>query len=94
MFGCPAYFVNKNMFSGVFADNIFIRLSVQERDELVGEFKNSTPFEPMKGRVMKEYMVVPKELYNNSKTLNHWLERSFQYTSSLPPKKSQSKAKK
>lgn len=87
MFGCPAYFINKNMFSGVFEDSIFIRLSARERDELVIEFKDSTQFEPMKGRVMKEYMVIPKELYNNSETLNHWLERSFQYTSSLPPKK-------
>ncbi len=27
MFGCPAYFVNSNMFAGVFENLIFLRLS-------------------------------------------------------------------
>ncbi len=30
MFGFPAYFVNNNMFAGIFEDDLFIRLSEPE----------------------------------------------------------------
>ena len=33
MFGCPAWFVNGNMFAGAFADRIFLRLSEEDRRE-------------------------------------------------------------
>jgi TfoX/Sxy family transcriptional regulator of competence genes len=57
MFGYPVYFVNGNMFAGVFADSIFLRLPAGEREGLMAA-KKATPFEPVEGRVMKEYVVL------------------------------------
>jgi len=86
MFGCPAYFVHENMFAGVFAESIFIRLSEKERDELQKTFDEAFPFEPMPGRFMKEYMTLPEPAINNSMVLHNWLERSWNYARSLPLK--------
>jgi TfoX/Sxy family transcriptional regulator of competence genes len=44
------------------------------------------PFEPMKGRVMKEYVVLPDSLYNDPEKFNELLSRSYEYVSSLPVK--------
>lgn len=38
MFGCPAYFVNGNMFTGVFADSVFVRLPDDERRQALAAF--------------------------------------------------------
>jgi TfoX/Sxy family transcriptional regulator of competence genes len=64
MFGSPAYFVNSNMFTGVFQDDIFIRLSEQDRSEITASNDEVVPFEPMEGRIMKEYVVLPESLYS------------------------------
>ena len=94
MFGCPAYFVNNNMFASVHQDNIILRLSVKERREIKSKYDESEPFEPMKGSVMKEYMTIPEELYNDPEELNKWLHRSFKFTSSMPLKKKKAKSEK
>ena len=38
MFGSPVYFINRNMFAGVQADNLFIRLSEPDRAEILRHF--------------------------------------------------------
>jgi TfoX/Sxy family transcriptional regulator of competence genes len=87
MFGCPVYFVNDNMFTGIFHDDIFIRLSEPDRVELISKYDEALLFEPIKGRIMKEYLILPGALYNDTEKFQEWLNRSFQYVSSLPPKK-------
>ncbi|HUV81653.1 MAG TPA: TfoX/Sxy family protein [archaeon] len=76
MFGCPVYFVNNNMFIGVFQDDIFIRLSESDREEILSTYDEATQFEPMKGRKMKEYIVLPESLYNDPEKFEEWLKRS------------------
>ena len=93
MFGCPAYFVNDNMLAGVFQDVIFMRLSEADRIEIRSGYDEAIPFEPIKGRIMKEYVVLPETLYNNSEKFQEWLNRSYQFVSSLPVKKSKQKKK-
>jgi TfoX/Sxy family transcriptional regulator of competence genes len=94
MFGCPAYFVNNNMFTGVFQDYIFLRFSESDRQKIQSEYDEAEPFEPMKGRVMKEYMVLPESLYSDQEMFNDWLKRSFEYVSKLPPKEKKKKTRK
>ena len=65
MFGCPVYFAKDNMLAGIFENDIFIRLSEQDRQKIISENDEVMPFEPMKGRVMKEYVVLPDSLYND-----------------------------
>jgi len=93
MFGCPAYFVNDNMLAGVFQDVIFMRLSEADRIEIRSGYDEAIPFEPIKGRIMKEYVVLPETLCNNSEKFQEWLNRSYQFVSSLPVKKSKQKKK-
>jgi TfoX/Sxy family transcriptional regulator of competence genes len=87
MFGCPAYFVNDNMFTGAFQESIFLRLSEEDRNRLSQSYDKATPFEPMKGRIMKEYMVVPETLYNDEDEFMSWLKLSYDYASKIPTKK-------
>ncbi|MCX9081830.1 MAG: TfoX/Sxy family protein, partial [Candidatus Methanoperedens sp.] len=93
MFGCPVYFVNENMFTGVFQDDIFIRLSEPDRLDLVSKYDEASKFEPMKGRIMKEYLILPEILYNDPGKFHEWINRSFQYVSSLPTKGQKKKEK-
>lgn len=86
MFGQPAYFVDNNMFAGVFGDDLFIRLSKADREEILSSNDEALHFEPM-GRRMKEYVVLPDSLYNHREDFDKWLNRSYDYVSSLPPKK-------
>jgi TfoX/Sxy family transcriptional regulator of competence genes len=94
MFGYPVYFVNNNMFTGTHQHNVFIRLSERNRKEILSDNDEVSPFEPVKGRVMKEYVVLPDSILKDSQKLKKWLNRSYDYVSSLPEKKLKSKAKK
>ena len=91
MFGYPAYFINGNMFAGLFADNLFLRLSESDRESIVKLQPSIKVLEPQPGRAMKEYIVVPKTLYQNKSFFDKWLSRSIDYASSLPPKKKKQK---
>ena len=87
MFGYPSSFINRNMFMGLFGDQLFIRLSESDRDEFL-KLDEAKLFEPMAGRPMKEYVMIPASLLKDTTTLNEWIEKSFVYTASLPPRSS------
>ena len=53
MFGNSAAFLNGNMFIGLFGSELFVRLSDEDRAELLQE-EGASLLEPMKGRPMKE----------------------------------------
>lgn len=91
MFGFTAYFINKNMFTGTFEEKLFIRLSEEEREGIKNDHEEVEQFEPMPGRAMKEYVVLPKSLYGKKKTFSIWLNKSIAYVSSLPPKEKKKK---
>jgi len=86
MFGHPCYFIHGNMFTGVFSDTIFARLSEEDRGRIDRE-GFGTLFEPVKGRSMKEYRVLSPRVMGDHELFDKWLARSFAYTSSLPEKK-------
>lgn len=86
MFGCPTWFVNGNMFAGVHQDSLFIRLSAEDREAAFAFSDEIAPFEPVKGQVMKEYVVFPEHLLAQRELFRQWLDRSYAYVSSLPPK--------
>jgi len=86
MFGNISAFVNGNMFTGLFGDDLFVRVSEESRKELL-EKKGASLLEPMKGKPMKEYVVIPKAWRNQPETVQLWVSRSLDRTSRLPPKK-------
>ena len=86
MFGNLAGFAGGKMFAGVYGDDIFVRLSEEEGSELLKNDGAST-FEPMKGRKMKEYVVVPKSWRTQPAKVKPWVARSLVWSSKLPARK-------
>ena len=85
MFGCPAYYINGNMFAGVYGTQLFLRLPADTRAELQSSL-DAKPFEPMAGRPMREYMAMPQQIWADSAALDEWMRRSVEFVSSLAPK--------
>ncbi len=86
MFGYPAYFVNSHMFIGLFQDKLFVRLSPQQMTSLSAKFPSISNLEPMPGRPMKDYFVLPKGLYTNMRMFKDVVQTSAEYTRTLTPK--------
>jgi TfoX/Sxy family transcriptional regulator of competence genes len=85
MFGFPCCFVNGNMFMGLHEDRMVLRLDEVERGRLLA-MEGAQPFEPMPGRPMKEYVVVPGSLLGDRVGLAQWVGKSLAFAASLPPK--------
>jgi TfoX/Sxy family transcriptional regulator of competence genes len=85
MFGYPCAFVNGNMFMGVHQESLVLRLPDLDRAELL-QVEGACVFEPMEGRVMREYVAIPPSLLADPEALGRWVDRSLSYVSSLPPK--------
>jgi TfoX/Sxy family transcriptional regulator of competence genes len=86
MFGYPAYFINKNMFTGLFQDQLFVRLSAELLRELQKKYPSIQNLQPMPGRPMKDYYVLPQDLRSKPAELSKVISRSAVYTRTLPPK--------
>jgi len=86
MFGYPAYFINGNMFAGIHGEKLFLRLSQSEVEEIMNAHLNVTCFEPMPGRAMAGYVVLPKSVYSDERLFNKWIHKSIKYVSTLPAK--------
>lgn len=86
MFGGPAHFVHGNMFAAVHQQNLVIRLAAEDRVEIAAVYSGVRPFEPMPGKPMREYVVLPEEIHSDPALLHEWLDRSHAYAASLPPK--------
>ena len=85
MFGQPAGFVNGNLCLGTFGTEIFVRLS-DSHVESLSKVAGVRPFEPMAGRPMKHYLVVPPSMLAKPLEVKKWVRRSVDYVQSLPPK--------
>ena len=92
MFGCPVGFINGNMFMGLYNDRIILRLGEKERENFIRQY-NTKVFEPMPGRKMREYVIVPGNLLTTVLTLKTWCEKSYEYASKLKPKEKKPKRK-
>jgi TfoX/Sxy family transcriptional regulator of competence genes len=84
MFGYPAGFANGHLFTGLFASSWFVRLPDDQRAELAAA--GGAPFEPMPGRPMREYLVLPSALAGDADAVEPWLARALAHAQQLPPK--------
>jgi TfoX/Sxy family transcriptional regulator of competence genes len=85
MFGYPAAFANGQMFAGLHEEKMVLRLPEEEREVFL-QLAGSRQFEPMQGRPMREYVVVPPALQADPDELHRWILKALDYASSLPPK--------
>jgi TfoX/Sxy family transcriptional regulator of competence genes len=82
MFGYSAAFVHGNLFAGLHQEDVLVRLPEVERQALLS--RGGRNFEPMPGRVMKNYLLLPEA--SDGRTLSLWLRKAFDHTSQLPAK--------
>jgi TfoX/Sxy family transcriptional regulator of competence genes len=85
MFGYPCCFVQGNMFMGLHQDTLVLRLPQEERLKLIQD-KKGKQFEPMQGRVMKEYVAISPILTEDKKGLALCIKKSLTYARALPKK--------
>ena len=90
MFGYPCAFVQGNLFMGLFEQSMMLRLCETDRATFLA-LDGAGPFEPMAGRPMKEYALVPVEMLRRPDELTAWVRRSLDYAASLPPKEKKPK---
>jgi TfoX/Sxy family transcriptional regulator of competence genes len=85
MFGQPCAFVNGNMFTGLHGPRMVLRLPEERRREFL-TIEGATLFEPMPGRPMKEYVVIPEAVLKDGRVLRDWLDQAFLSAAALPVK--------
>jgi TfoX/Sxy family transcriptional regulator of competence genes len=93
MFGFPCAFVNGNMFAGVHQRDVVVRLPEERRAELLASGA-ARQFEPMPGRPMREYLVVPDADLEDQAALGRWLDEAFRFTATMPAKEAKPRARK
>jgi len=81
---------NGHMFSFLSKDGrMALRLQAGERASFIEKYK--TELCVQHGAVMKEYVVVPDDLLENTKELKPYFDSSYEYVSSLKPKPTKKK---
>ncbi|HEY5386989.1 MAG TPA: TfoX/Sxy family protein, partial [Thermoleophilia bacterium] len=93
MFGGPCYWTGGNMFAAVHQESLFVRLGEKDRAELLAQ-PGAHLFEPMEGRPMKEYVVLPHDMLTDHEALRGWRARGLAYAASLQPKEKKPRKKK
>jgi TfoX/Sxy family transcriptional regulator of competence genes len=83
MFGYPAAFAGGKLFAGLHQDSFILKLAEKDREQLQSTH-GALPFEPMPGRRMKEYVVLPPAVLADRARLEEWLARSLAYVSATP----------
>jgi len=86
MFGNRAAFVNGNMFLALFGSQVAVRLSEEDRPDLLRQ-TGASAFEPIPGRPMKEYVVLPEAWRRSPEKAKDWVDRSLAWAGKVPPKK-------
>ena len=89
MFGYPVCVLSGNMFMGLHQDSLILRLADADRAQFLSRY-DSGLFEPMPGRPMKEYVVVPPALVYDD-AVAEWVRRSRTFAEQLPAKKPKKK---
>jgi len=88
MFGFPHGKVGDYMFAGRHGIGITVRLPEGAQRELLRQ--GATPFEPMPGRPMRGWVLLPPSIERDTLALSKWLQQAFEHAMTLPPKSSKS----
>src|SRR5919201_3392685 len=84
MFGNLSAFVNGNMFSGVFGDDLFVRVSDEDQAKI--RKQGGKPFEPMAGRAMSGYVIVPTGWQKKPDAARAWVGMALAWSKKLRAK--------
>ena len=84
MFGWPAGFVGGNMVTGLFGTDWHVRLPESDGAELAAA--GGAPFEPVPGRPMRGYWLLPAAIVADDAAVRAWLDRAVGFGRTLPPR--------
>ena len=84
MFGYPAAFVGGNHATGLFGDRWVVRLP--EAEVAAAKSAGAEAFEPMAGRPMKGYVLVPAADVADDAKIARWVERGLATAGAMPAK--------
>jgi hypothetical protein len=85
MFGYPAAFVGGNHATGLFGDRWVVRLP--EAEVAAARAAGAGSFEPMAGRPMKGYVLVPAADVDDDAKIRGWVERGLATAAAMPAKR-------
>jgi hypothetical protein len=84
VYGHPSCVLHGNMFMGLYEGSLILRLPEPDRTEFLRRYGGEL-FEPLPGRSMKEFAVVPPVLVGTTE-IEGWVRRAVAYTEQLPPR--------
>ena len=84
MFGNLAAFVNGKMFAGLFGEGLFVRLPDKEALPIMKA--GGRPFEPMAGRAMTGYVMVPADWQKRTAFARGHIVKALELTRAMPAK--------
>ena len=84
MFGNLAAFVNGNMFSGLFGEDLFVRLPDEQSAPI--RKQGGRDFEPMPRHAMSGYVTVPTTWRSKPAPTKAWIAAALVFARGLPPK--------
>lgn len=90
MFGNLSAFVNGNMFSGLFGDDLVVRVSDEDQAKI--RKQGGKPFEVMPGRAMTGYAMLPGGWQSKPAAAQQWVMVALAFSKKLPPKAAKARA--
>jgi TfoX/Sxy family transcriptional regulator of competence genes len=77
MLGCPIYVLGGQRYASLHQNRVVLRLSVKDAAQLIA--KGGRPFEPFKGRPVKDRVTVPETIVANARALRGWVRRAVRH---------------
>jgi hypothetical protein len=84
MFGFPAAFVGGNLATSLHRDRWVVRVPADEVESALAE--GAAAFEPMPGRPIKGFVLIPPGDVAQDAALRRWVERGLATAAAMPPK--------
>jgi hypothetical protein len=92
-FGYPCLYVGGNMVTGLFGESWHVRVGKNDTDELL-RLPGAGPFEPMPGRPMTGFTLLPETIVDDDVAVRQWVGRAIAHVSTMPVKTAKPKASK
>jgi len=84
-FGYPCLYVGGNMVTGLFGESWHVRVDKDDTDELL-RLPGARPFEPMPGRPMTGFTLLPEAIVDDDAAVREWVGRAIAHVSTMPVK--------
>jgi hypothetical protein len=84
-FGFPCLYVGGNMVTGLYGESWHVRVDKDDTDELL-RLPGARPFEPMPGRPMTGFTLLPVAIVDDDAAVREWVGRAIAHVSTMPVK--------